>query len=51
MSIEDDGVVLFAGDFEETPEKSTAVVLKLAIKRSIAMVSFMRLVELEKPES
>lgn len=51
MSIERGGVIFLVGDFEEMPEKSTAVVLKLAMKRIIAMANFMRLVELEKPKS
>jgi hypothetical protein len=51
MSIERKGEVFFVVDFEVMPEKSTAVVLKLAMKRSIAMANFMRLVVFEKPES
>jgi hypothetical protein len=51
MSIEGKGEVLFVVDFEVMPEKSTAVVVELAIKSRIAMANFMRLVEFEKPES
>ena len=51
MSIEGKGEVFFVVDFEVMPEKSTAVVVELAIKSRIAMANFMRLVEFEKPES
>jgi hypothetical protein len=45
MSIECAGVIFLVGHFEEMPERMTAVVLKLAIKRIIAMANFMGLVK------
>lgn len=44
MLIEDAGVTFIADDFEEEPEKSMTVVLKLAMKRVIAIAIFMRFV-------
>jgi hypothetical protein len=51
MSIECGGVIFLVCDFVEIPEKSTTVVMRLAMKRVIAMANFMRLVKFEKPES
>ena len=45
MSIERGGVIFLVGDFAEMPEKITVVVLKLAMKRIIAMANFIGLVK------
>ncbi len=48
MLIEDAGVTFMADDFEEVPKKSITVVLKLAMKRVIAMTIFMGLITLQR---
>jgi len=44
MCIDEAGVTFMTDEFNEAPEKSIAVALKFAMKRSIAKAIFMRLV-------
>ncbi len=48
MLIEDAGVTFMADDFADVPKKSITVVLKLAMKRVIAMTIFMGLITLQR---
>ncbi len=48
MLIEVAGVTFMADDFEVVPKKSITIVLKLAMKRVIAMTIFMGLITLQR---
>jgi len=45
ISMECRGVLCLVDDFEKTPERNTAIVQKLAMKKIIAVMNFIWLVE------